>query len=218
MKILVFSDTHLTDKFDKKQYIFLKNRFERVDQIIINGDLWDGQLISLDTFIASPWKALFPLLKDKKTIYIYGNHDKERFNDKRIRLFSDKQGTNYKFKSGKYIFFIEHGNKFYPFHDDTFPDKKVSRFMVAFLAFLESVSLRVLGNFLHKLAFKQFNTVIKNKLPRHLKANEIYVCGHTHFAEIDLEHQFINTGLIQHGVAQYLIVENGTPTLIEERY
>jgi predicted phosphodiesterase len=97
MKILVISDVHLDNAFEKPKYRFLKKIIRRADRVIINGDFWDGYLVKFQQFIQSPWKSLFPLLKSKKTIYIYGNHDKKILSDKHTALFSDIQ-TRLKFQ------------------------------------------------------------------------------------------------------------------------
>src|SRR3990170_7877882 len=98
MKILVFSDSHLTDKFEEKKFDFLKKIIRQSDLVIINGDFWDGYLTTFSRFISSDWNKLFPLLKSKKTIYIYGNHDRESYIDRNAKLFSDLQTHSYRLK------------------------------------------------------------------------------------------------------------------------
>ena len=66
MKILVISDSHLDQNFEQDKLIFLKQLVESVDQVIINGDFWEGYSISFEEFLNSPWKELLPLLKKKK--------------------------------------------------------------------------------------------------------------------------------------------------------
>jgi predicted MPP superfamily phosphohydrolase len=117
MKILVFSDTHLTHVFEEKKYVFLKKVIESADQVIINGDFWDGYLTSFDAFISSRWNNLFPLLKQKKAVYIFGNHDKACFSDKRTSFFSDIQTKKYSFVDGM-TFYFEHGNTLLPSIDE----------------------------------------------------------------------------------------------------
>ncbi|OGK45500.1 hypothetical protein A3B40_00595 [Candidatus Roizmanbacteria bacterium RIFCSPLOWO2_01_FULL_37_16] len=48
--------------------------------------------------------------------------------------------------------------------------------------------------------------------------NEILVCGHSHWAEIDLKSQFINTGFIENGVAKYLLIDDEKIIPKEEWY
>lgn len=71
MKTLIFSDTHLTKKFDLKKFLFLKRIIESADQVIINGDFWDSWFSDFNGFLKSGWKDLFHSLKEKETIYIY---------------------------------------------------------------------------------------------------------------------------------------------------
>ena len=54
----------------------------------------------------------------------------------------------------------------------------------------------------------KFNQQIKDKLKKELQKDEYYVCGHTHSAEIDEKSHFINTGMIKHGLAQYLTIDD----------
>ena len=42
MKTLIISDTHLYHVFDKRKFFLLKKLFSSVDQVILNGDFWDG--------------------------------------------------------------------------------------------------------------------------------------------------------------------------------
>src|SRR3990167_5228492 len=87
MKVLVFSDSHLDHNFEPKKLSYLKKLVRSVDQVIINGDFWEGYSITFDQFLSSKWNELFPLLKAKKAVYIFGNHDKKVLADKRMRLF-----------------------------------------------------------------------------------------------------------------------------------
>ncbi|MBI3955332.1 metallophosphoesterase, partial [Candidatus Gottesmanbacteria bacterium] len=76
MHTIIISDLHLTRRFEKRKFNFLKKIIERSDQVVINGDLWDYYFSSFSQFVRSPWRQLFPLLKEKKTVYLYGNHDR----------------------------------------------------------------------------------------------------------------------------------------------
>jgi len=88
-KILLFSDSHLHPPIFKKAYFDrLVNLIEQADQVIINGDFWEGYFYSFDQFVNSKWNQLFPLLKQKHTIYLPGNHDLMSKLDKRTNLFS----------------------------------------------------------------------------------------------------------------------------------
>jgi predicted phosphodiesterase len=69
-----------------------------------------------------------------------------------------------------------------------------------------------------RLLLQRFNNTIKQKVAPELKDNEIYVCGHTHLAEFDEKNRFVNSGFINYGLAQYLILENNALTPHEHRY
>lgn len=79
MRVLVFSDTHLTKAFDDKKCEFLKKIISDSDQVIINGDFWDGYIISFDEFLKPEWACLFPPLKAKKNFLYLRKSRSERF-------------------------------------------------------------------------------------------------------------------------------------------
>lgn len=212
MKYLIFSDTHLTPKYEPKKFAVLKDAILQADQVIINGDFWEGMVCSFSDFVKSDWaKELFPLLKKKKAVYLFGNHDKENFADSRVDLFSDKQMKKYSFKSGKNTYFVEHGDLILHLPD-------LPAFLRVVLERVENVIFRVLGKVFIRLAYARFNSHIKNKIIGKYKENEFLVTGHTHFAEIDLENHYMNSGFNNYGIAQYLYIENGKITAVEKRY
>ncbi|OGK08791.1 hypothetical protein A2767_02680 [Candidatus Roizmanbacteria bacterium RIFCSPHIGHO2_01_FULL_35_10] len=211
MKILVFSDSHLTDKFEIKKFNFLKRIISEADQVIINGDFWDGEMTTFNQFIASDWNKLFPILKERKTVYIYGNHDRKSYSNNKVNLFSLKQGYIYNLKQNGINYIIEHGNRFFITPDEFLP-RSITRY-----------STLITGFFMQKFTFLQFilkkaNEIMKSKIQKELKNNDIYVCGHSHWSEFDLKNNFINTGCIESGLAQYLIIDDQKITPMEERY
>lgn len=218
MRILIFSDTHLTDRFDKKKYIFLKKIIFSADHVIINGDFWDGYEIYFNQFIRSEWKKLFPLLKKKNTVYLYGNHDKKSLSDQRVNLFSVKQAQQYSLRSGKLSFWIEHGNKYFPDWEETFPIKQPNYFINTCYTIVEKLLFTVFKTKIQTGFLHQFNKKIKKIIQKKIPKDYIFICGHTHAQELDLKNRFINTGIIRHGIGQYLLIENGKLKLKSERY
>lgn len=209
MKILVFSDSHLKIPFEPKKYEFLVSIISQADHVIINGDFWDGYFLTFDQFINSPWKQLFPLLKEKKTVYVYGNHDSSAFTDSRVNLFSDIQTMRHELENGGKTFIFEHGNRLYRTPDERIKSKKVLKFNSNLMNTLEKRIIRRLGPKNLMKLLKGKNNSIKKKLAKELKPHEYFVCGHTHCAEYDPEKRFVNSGFIKHGIAQYLFIENG---------
>src|SRR3982750_365904 len=95
MKTLIFSDSHLYGRFEETKFKFMWYLINSVDHVIINGDFWDGYIIDFNEFLATPWNELFPLLKERRSIYIYGNHDIVPPTDPRASLFSARQLDRY---------------------------------------------------------------------------------------------------------------------------
>lgn len=220
MKTIIFSDVHLTKKFDKKKYFFLKKIAEEADHIIINGDFWDHYITKFNTFVNSEWKRLFPILKSKGTVYIFGNHDREKWTDSRVKLFSEKQASLHTLKIDDKKLIVEHGNRMIPSLDE----KKIARFSIRPLNYaatktrnaLERAGLYLLGEKYFKLEKKE-NKKLK-KYAEKLLPHEILVCGHTHLAEFDLKNRFINSGVIRHGIGQYIKIDKNKIELISQKY
>jgi predicted phosphodiesterase len=218
MKILVFSDTHLGRKVDKKKYNFLEKIIKNSDFVVLNGDFWDRSQTTFKKFIESDWKGLFELLKAKGAHYNYGNHDQETWCDEQVKLFSNTQGQNMNLSLGDWNFHIEHGNKLLA--RDPVIDQ-LQKLPFAHIANkYEHLLCKIKSNNKHKRfgIISHENLSIKERLQNMLTPNTLCVCSHTHTGEVDLAHSFINTGSIRFGYAQYLTIENGKPLLHFERY
>lgn len=216
MKIIIFSDTHLGPTFEQKKFDFLVNLINKSGQVIIAGDFWEGRLLTFDQFLNSMWKALFPLLKKKKTIYIFGNHDPKNLMDSQANKFSSSQRESYSFTSGKQNFLVKHGHQDiqkYPLLE-LFSKNKVMFELLHSLS--EKILVVMFGKNALQILFRRYNKKIKSRVK--IRKNEILITGHTHAAEMDLDNKYINTGLIRHGVGQYLLIENGKIEFVEEKY
>lgn len=223
MKTLLFSDTHLLATFYEGKYKFLKKIIQNSDRVVIVGDFWEGKLISFDDFVNSDWNKLFPLLKQKHTVYVYGNHDKEKYCDKRVKLFSDKQTTKYSLKQGDMLFKVKHGNtkqiKYVFIKRLTKITRMSQRFYYNHLhEGLEHILVEAFGPKILQVLFKRYNSTLKKTEKPLLSDNEYLVCGHTHAAELDLKNHFINTGIIRHGIGQYVVINGNKIELHDERY
>lgn len=221
MTTIIVSDTHLGDRFNKRKFAYLKRIFSQTDRIILNGDFWDGHLISFDKFINGPWQQLFPLLKSKKTIYIYGNHDNKNICDDRVKLFSTDQATELKVDLGKYKIVVEHGDRIAPvlteklyLHVPIFLRKAVYYIARVFITYLP---LYLFGKKFYRINKRRNNKMIlwsKNNLP----SDHFLICGHSHLAELNFVHRFANSGFIRGGYGQYIRIEDGFMQLVDERY
>ncbi len=211
MRTLVFSDSHLEDTVDEKKYRLLEHLITASDRVIINGDFWDGFLVNFDSFINSPYRRLFPLFKQKKTVYITGNHDHYDFIDNRVNLFSVKNTQRYELPLGKKTLIFEHGHMQVPIFKNENPVLKKYRYPISStLNKVEEFLVRNTGGVITKLIQKNLNETIKKTIKSDLKKDDIFICGHTHYAEFSLDEQFINIGIMKHGLAQYLVIENET--------
>ena len=219
MKILVFSDTHLS-KFDDKKYQFLKKIILDSDRVIINGDFIDDWLISGNEFLKSKWKSLFPLLLAKKTIYIRGNHE-TTITHEIANHFSIKFCDYHEeyIKDKKFLF--EHGDSI--IKKKQHPLLKVNnnrilniRFLLKSFNFLRSS----LNTMMPKLS-KKFSKGKKqnNTLKNYYTNREFFlITGDTHNPELDLEKKFANTGRIMDGYASYILIMDNEIKLLHERY
>lgn len=225
--ILVFSDTHLSHKFNPKKFELLKRIVSNSDEVIINGDFWDCYLTTFDKFVTSKWKELFPLLKSKKAIYIYGNHDEKWYSDERVNLFSDKQRYQIVREISGHKFLITHGHTIsLPFH------MKFGRHYRKIIPASFEYNLYRLHELYRKFLIMLFGfnsrkigmmTIRADRTRRrfaltNLKDNEVLVCGHTHVARDELENRYINYGYFNLGIAQYMLIHHDSYKLYEERY
>lgn len=217
MKIVIFSDTHLTSRFDSPKFEFIKKIVKQADQVIINGDFWDGFALSFDNFINSEWKRLFPLLKEK-TIYLFGNHDKKSFSDARRSLFSKKASQKLILRLKEKTYLIKHGDDYVSFFDEGKTQQEIPHFYALAALFYESFLIKMFGKKLINLMYKKYNLAQKRKGQKDLDKNQILICGHTHLAETDPNSNYFNSGMINYGLGQYLIIEDGKISLKEEWY
>jgi predicted phosphodiesterase len=206
MRTLIFSDTHLTSQFDTIKFSFLVGLFKKYDQLIMNGDFWDGYEVRFSTFIQSQWKDLFPYMREK-TIYLYGNHDRREWT-KNPELFSREQHDSYILGVGKKELMIEHGHKISPSFDISYP--KLSYVLSSFFSSRHFPFGRELRGY--------ENIQMKKYVKEHLTQNQILVCGHSHIAENNKKQRYINTGLIDNGIATYLSVDENKLTFTSETY
>lgn len=212
-KILIFSDSHLSPRFNEAYFNKLANLIKQADQVIINGDFWEGYFYEFDEFLNSPWKQLFPLLKGKKTVYIHGNHDLAEYLDERTSVFADIVAESYEFSSGGKDFICIHGHQYIES-----PQKKSlmmrSKFLLGSLYFVYYVGMWFLKeNFWKIYTFEnnRLKKIQKNKFP-----GKTLITGHTHLIEED--GKFINLGVMSFGFFEYAWLENGEIRQYKERY
>jgi len=215
MKLLIFSDTHLTARFDQAKYRYLLNIIADADQVIINGDFWDSYLTTFDEFINSDWQQLFPVLKQKKAIYIYGNHDPKHLSDDRVYAFSVEQAQSKNIEADGLSLRVQHGHQIVMKGNGpkNWLDKLEGRISGTIEFVLRSISNRTVNAILEPL-----NNKMKEWERHHVPHNRILVCGHTHIQENAAVQNFINSGVNNYGLGQYLLVNQGKIELHSVRY
>jgi predicted phosphodiesterase len=216
MRTVIFSDSHLSSRVYRKKLAYLTQLIQSADRVIILGDFWDGFLTDFDGFIHSGWQRLFPLLKERQTIYLYGNHDRAQWSDERVNLFSVKQGLEYTLTMGDKQLYLTHGHTIFTSLEERYP------------ALNKSIPLRVGSSIdiMHKLVWGRFflrdgrpsNETGKRWVAQFLPESQILVCGHRHYPELDSAHRFINTGFIGSGHGSYVLVEGESIKLVKEKY
>lgn len=222
MKTVIFSDTHLTEQFDPKLCLILEKIIAEADRVIINGDFWDGYLTDFNSFVNSEWQRLFPVLKEKQAVYIYGNHDEKWMSDDRVNLFSVLQGYEYTFYSGQKKLKVFHGQKLFSSWVTNYSQLLPFEIVKRVNCWLHDQQARqtVLGKITHKIetsfdvsgdgrVYKYISSVVR---PR----DEWWVLGHTHLPRYSDELKYLNSGKFTLETPTYLFLQNETFTLRRE--
>ncbi len=172
MKVLVFSDSHLYNKYDKEFVKWVEHWSKKVDKIIICGDFWDRFFFTFDEFVNSKYKdTLFPILKSRNTHYIYGNHDPKDLSDERVSLFSDSQSEALELDINGKILRFEHGQRFgTPINAGDFS------FVGRIEHLIQEIVIRIFGYRIMSV----FSSQINNIQEIWLDDKRFLVCGHTH--------------------------------------
>ena len=205
MKTIILSDTHLTTSFDERKFKVLKSVIEEGDKIIINGDFWDGFFCTFEQFTNSKWNQLFPLLKSRNTIYLYGNHDTNEMMNDKIEDFSNKQTKSTFLDTQDKQLVITHGHNI------------INNPRSNLVSIIGDMCANIVGPSFYRIS-SYANVRMKTFAKSHMNDHRILVSGHSHLFEFSPKESFINLGVINHGWAQYVIVDNGKITSVNEKY
>ena len=221
-KAVIFSDTHFSKEVDAPRLAYLKRVIGDADFVVINGDLWDSDLCTFDEFVKSGWGELFPLLKSRNAVYIFGNHDPAKLSDSRVNLFSLRQADSLTIKAGRREIHVEHGHNVVASHNpllDYIARWKIYTLPVGYwiLRFIAPIALKILGRWAVRFRDWDGTHKIKEAVKKSSPA-QIFVFGHTHAAALDLEAGYANSGFIEFGWAQYIQIEGSRIKLVDEKY
>lgn len=216
MKTVVISDTHLSGKVYPKKFRYLKSIIEDADKVILAGDFWDGFVVSFDKFVNSEWQMLFPLLRERQAVYLYGNHDRPEWCDERVSLFSVKSGADTSLSVGGQLYHITHGHTILTPYDDRLPvlNHKVPLRIGSHIDLAHKAiwGKRFLGR------KSRINAPMAKWAANNLSEEQVLITGHSHYPEIDLSRRFINSGFIGLGYGNYVVIYPSGPRVIKERY
>jgi predicted phosphodiesterase len=217
MTTLVFSDSHITAKFDPAKYSYLQKIIAPADLVIINGDFWDGYITDFTALLNSQWSTLFKLLQSKETYYVCGNHDAIALSDERTGQFAKSCTADLKLNIDGQNYHFEHGHRIAPTLDLRLPWLIQRKWIAATAANLEHAATRVFGQ-RYFIVNSPRNTDMKKWQNTNLPTDQIMVCGHSHWPEFNELVRYFNSGYIRHHYAHHLLITNGQRRLIHGRY
>ncbi len=207
---LILSDTHIGSVFFEKRCRALCDLISKFDQIILNGDFLDD-FWDYEKTIHSSWFELFTILKDKKVIYLFGNHDRDTDEIRRATEdFVDIYSDSYSISVADKELYIMHGHTIYPRPDGILYEEqktsmgkimqKIARSiwrwlypLILKIRFIIEQYPKTLAK-LQRPIIQHQNERMKEYAKKHLLPHQILVCGHSHYREDAREEQFINTG------------------------
>jgi predicted phosphodiesterase len=224
MKTLVISDTHFYTKVDSVLLDYILDLLSRADKVILNGDFWDGFLCSFDEFYHSGWNKLFKKLKEKKAVYIHGNHDEAMFMDDRVHDFSVEQQYRFEYEQAGKKYLFEHGHQIAPEFDSRHPH--ITTHFKRFYPFFYHNVMYGNSDFSH-FVFNRF-VLSSEKKRDSIITNYIssldncvydqYVCGHSHIFHKKPVGNYLNSGVVRMNTASYLLIDGSDILPITEKY
>ncbi len=208
MRTLIFSDTHLTHEYLPHLDIFLQQLIEPADQVIVNGDFWDAYHTTWQRFSHSRWQKLFAVLRRKKAIVLWGNHDQPRWT-KQPDLFSAQYADRFSLSAGDYLLQIQHGHVLAPSFDTRYP--LLAWYLGQYVPYRSY-------SFSPQAWFNQQAHLLMRHHASQLPQNEILITGHSHVATLDFPERYANSGIIGSGRASWLWIEDDKLFLRKRRY
>jgi predicted phosphodiesterase len=208
MRTLIFSDTHLTDHFDQSQCDYIVKLVKSVDQVILNGDFWDGYLCSYEDF-ARAWQPLLGVLAKTKTIYIPGNHDRYEWLSKQRIHFASLHNDEVTVKIGNLRYRIQHGNTIAPEFDDR--HQALTQFFARFYWMIVWLRKHSLLGILMRKYDQRVSQDLEKTLIDYARAQsvqaDLFVFGHTHLVANVPESQYLNPGISTPQMMRYLLID-----------
>lgn len=232
LSTLILSDTHIGEKFVTERFEALIKLFEKYDQIILNGDFLDD-FWEYKKIVTSQWRPLFELLKTKKVIYLFGNHDIDSTELRDVTHdFITEYADEYYLSVGGKELVIMHGHTIYPrldgilYEEQITIGRKITQKIMRLLANVLYPLVLIVRFFIEQhpslvklqrpIIIKQ-NNQMKQYARDNLEAHQILVCGHSHLREDSQDKKFINIGANCYERLEYLsIIDDSFELKIQE--
>jgi predicted phosphodiesterase len=205
-------------EFERTKFEFLERVIHAADRVVINGDFWEGYFASFDEFMKSEWRMLFPVLKNKQAIYLFGNHDQQRWTDGRVDQFCLQTGDEYRFKSGGKSFLVTHGHDIDKLDECAKWRRSGWRGVGKVIVGVEDLLVKIGGLRWQRVRSSMAVGRQRQRVELMKGKQETVICGHTHVADLDLYNGYVNDGFIGEGFGQYVVVEEGKVEVIRSRY
>ncbi len=211
MRYLILSDTHLTHRFEPKKMAYLSRMIEPADRVILNGDFWEQEKTTFDQFLASEWATtLFPLLRQKNTVYLFGNHDPEDQSDDRVEQFAIETADLHRCTIGSTLYHFEHGHRFLPLDELGFiPD--------ALAGPIHDTLIGLFSPRIMNLTLSHLNRQLRTKARQLIDPDAFLLTGHTHVPELSNELRYGNSGFVLAGYGGAITIDqsNGAALSIQ---
>lgn len=214
MSTLIISDTHFTPQFDAHFCAQLTRLIESHDHVVLNGDFWDGYRATFESFLRSPWQALFRPLLERHAIYIYGNHDSSEMCTADTGRFSVRQLATYELHAGGQTFVIEHGHRLTQHlfaRASQWLPTALSRFLYSSYMVLMAQPSSVRSWLLRQEEQRNLagDRAIRQFLDAHPNASDTWlVTGHTHIPRLAHGQRYANSGRCGGKHPTYLVVHD----------
>jgi len=219
--LVALSDTHLTHRFfSSKKFHYLSNVIQRADQIVIVGDFWDGRRCTFNQFIRSRWRGLFPMLKSRNSIYLYGNNDPKELCSQEVNLFSVQQAESLDLQIGTLNLHFEHGHRIAPNPiDEKYPwIMEIPGMGYADYLFNELIPTSLFGERWINLRGAPAAKLLRARARNFAAQGQWLICGHSHITELDPNIRYANCGFFGMGYAQYLKIGRYSIGPVNGRY
>lgn len=207
MRTVVVSDLHLTHVFEPTKYQFLYRLFSQSDRVVLNGDIWDSFHTNWSRFTHSAWRHLFPLLKAKQAVYLFGNHDASEVTPEPW-VVSHRWNDEFEFEWKNWNIHLEHGHRYSSaFH--------LEHPRAAFL--LQNIIPYRLFTF-KDIPINRRADALQLQAAAQYSAATFLLMGHSHIPGLHESDRYANSGFIADGRASWIEVDDHAIRLKETRY